>query len=58
VLIVGGRYGSIDDRGLGFTEKEYRPARDLKIPILGFLLRRNINSRRLRRHEWLLRHSV
>lgn len=30
VLIVGGRYGSLDEKGIGFTEKEYDYALSLK----------------------------
>ena len=37
VLIVGGRYGSTDADGIGYTEKEYDLAIDLKKPVLVFL---------------------
>ena len=37
VLIVGGRYGSVDTDGVSFTEKEYRLARSLKKPCLVFV---------------------
>ena len=36
VLIVGGRYGSLADDGLSFTEKEFRYAEEIKKPILVF----------------------
>jgi len=32
VLIVGGRYGSLDEEGLGYTEKEYKYAVSTKNP--------------------------
>lgn len=37
VLIIGGRYGSIGPDGLSYTEKEYRYAKERKIPILVML---------------------
>jgi hypothetical protein len=37
VIIIGGRYGSTDSAGIGFTEKEYDYAARAKIPILPFL---------------------
>jgi hypothetical protein len=37
VLIVGGRYGSIDADGVSFTEKEYRLAKKLRKPCLVFV---------------------
>jgi hypothetical protein len=37
VLIIGGRYGSLDEAGLGFTEKEYDYAASLKKPVIPFL---------------------
>ncbi|WP_158580033.1 DUF4062 domain-containing protein [Geodermatophilus marinus] len=37
VVIVGGRYGSLDDSGLSFTEKEFDYAVETKTPVLGFL---------------------
>src|SRR6267142_4586635 len=36
-LIIGGRYGSMDQRGLSYTEREYDYATKLDIPILPFL---------------------
>jgi len=38
ILIVGGRYGSIHESGISFTEFEYNYAMNKKIPILSFLL--------------------
>ena len=42
VLIIGNRYGSIIENGefagMSYTEKEYRYAKDMKIPILAFIL--------------------
>lgn len=37
LLIVGGRYGSLDDEGLGYTEKEYDYAVSLKKPVIPLL---------------------
>lgn len=37
VLIVGGRYGSVDDSGMSYTEKEYHYAVEKGKPILSFL---------------------
>jgi len=43
VIIIGGRYGSLDDTGLGYTEKEYDYAIQKKIPIIP-LLHKNPNN--------------
>jgi hypothetical protein len=37
VVIVGGRYGSVADEKISYTEMEYEYARERKIPILAFL---------------------
>lgn len=37
VLIIGARYGSTDDAGMSFTEKEYRYAVEKKKSVLGFI---------------------
>lgn len=37
ILIVGGRYGTISDDGISYTEKEFDYAIDNKIPVLAFL---------------------
>lgn len=37
VLIIGGRYGSISNDGVSYTEKEYRYAKKLGIPVLAFV---------------------
>jgi hypothetical protein len=37
VLIVGGRYGSLAEDGISYTEKEYRYARELNKPCLVFI---------------------
>ncbi|MAD42984.1 MAG: hypothetical protein CL623_11430 [Arcobacter sp.] len=37
VLILGGRYGSVGNDGMGYTEKEYRYALEIKKPIIAFL---------------------
>ena len=40
ILILGGKYGSLDTDGIGFTEKEYDYAVAQKIPIMSFLINR------------------
>jgi hypothetical protein len=37
VVILGGRYGSLADDNISFTEKEYEYAIERKIPVLAFL---------------------
>lgn len=37
ILIVGGRYGSISDDGISYTEKEYDYAVSKDIPVIAFL---------------------
>lgn len=37
ILIIGGRYGSTDANGIGYTEKEYDLATKLAIPVLALL---------------------
>lgn len=37
VLIVGGRYGSLDEEGIGYTEKEYDYAISTKKPVIPLL---------------------
>lgn len=37
VVVLGGRYGSTDETGVGFTEKEYEYAAALKIPVIPLL---------------------
>jgi hypothetical protein len=37
ILIVGGRYGSLDETGLGYTEKEYDYALATKKPVIPLL---------------------
>ena len=37
ILIVGGRYGSLDETGLGYTEKEYDYALAIKKPVIALL---------------------
>jgi hypothetical protein len=36
IVVIGGRYGSVDDAGVSFTEKEYRYAVEKGIPVIGF----------------------
>lgn len=37
LLIVGARYGSMDDNGVSYTEKEYDYAKEKGIPVMAFL---------------------
>ena len=37
ILIIGGRYGSLDDDGGGYTEKEYNYAQQKGIPVMAFV---------------------
>lgn len=37
ILIVGGRYGSLSEDGISYTEKEFDYAKDKGIPVLAFL---------------------
>lgn len=43
ILVIAGRYGSLADDGMSYTEKEYMYAVEKKIPILCFI-RRDIES--------------
>jgi Domain of unknown function (DUF4062) len=43
VLIIGGKYGSLDEAGLGYTEKEYDYAIESKKPVIP-LLHKNPDS--------------
>jgi hypothetical protein len=38
VVLVAHRYGSVDEKGLGYTEKEYDHATAQGVPTLGFVL--------------------
>ncbi len=37
IIVLGGRYGSIGPDGLGYTEMEYRYAKEIGKPIIGFV---------------------
>lgn len=37
VLIIGGRYGSLTNEGMSYTEKEYEYARSIGLPVLAFV---------------------
>jgi hypothetical protein len=39
IVIIGGRYGSVDEDGISFTEREYDLAQKLSKPTLAFLHR-------------------
>lgn len=41
VLVVGQRYGSLSEDGIGYTEKEYDYAKEKGVPILAFIKDRN-----------------
>lgn len=43
ILILAGRYGSEDDDGVGFTEKEYDYAISHGIPVMSFVVK-DINA--------------
>lgn len=43
VLVIGGRYGSMDDNGVSYTEKEFDYAVKIGIPILAYI-RTNIED--------------
>ena len=38
ILILAGRYGSLDNDGIGFTEKEYDYAKSINLPIMSFVV--------------------
>ena len=37
VLIIGGRYGSVDGEGVSYTQREYEYALEKEIPVLAFV---------------------
>ena len=37
IVIVGGRYGSLNESGISYTQMEYEYALSISIPIIGFL---------------------
>ena len=39
ILILAGRYGSVDSDGVGFTEKEYNYAIEKGIPVMSFVFK-------------------
>ncbi len=36
-MVLGGRYGSVTEEGISYTEKEYDYAVELGIPVMGFV---------------------
>ena len=50
VLILAGRYGSSDDDGIGYTEKEFNYAIEHGIPILAFVID-NIDNLPVKKYE-------
>lgn len=51
VVIIGHRYGSMDDEGVSYTEKEYDYAKEKKIPTLAFIRDRNALVREAERES-------
>lgn len=43
ILIVGGRYGSLNDQGISYTQMEYEYALSQDIPIIAFLHKNPLN---------------
>lgn len=37
IVVIAGRYGSVDSKGVSYTEKEYLYALEKQIPVIGFL---------------------
>lgn len=37
ILIIGGRYGSITEDGISYTEREFNYAKKIKMPVLAFV---------------------
>lgn len=37
IVVVGGRYGSVDEEGISYTEREYDYAVESGMPVLGFV---------------------
>jgi hypothetical protein len=37
VLIIGGRYGSLTEKGISYTEREYDYAVSQKVPVIGLI---------------------
>ncbi|KYQ85511.1 hypothetical protein AWW72_00955 [Acinetobacter sp. NRRL B-65365] len=42
VLIIGHRYGSLNNNGISYTEKEFNYAKSKKIPIISFIRERDV----------------
>lgn len=43
ILILGGKYGTLDSDGIGFTEKEFDYAKQCGIPVMSFVVK-DMNS--------------
>lgn len=39
ILILAGKYGSIDSDGIGYTEKEYDYAKSIGLPVMSFVIK-------------------
>jgi hypothetical protein len=49
VLLIGGRYGSLDEEGIGYTEKEYDYAVAKKKPVIPLLHKNPDNLPRVKK---------
>ena len=38
IVVIAHRYGSVDDTGLSYTEKEYNYAVEIGIPVIGLVI--------------------
>lgn len=45
VLILGHRYGSVGEDGIGYTEKEFNYAQELGIPIISFIRNEDVSTK-------------
>ncbi|EHU0328792.1 DUF4062 domain-containing protein [Vibrio vulnificus] len=51
ILILGGRYGSVSPKGMGYTEMEYQYALDTGKPIIAFLHKKPDNLEKKRTEQ-------
>lgn len=42
IVIIGHRYGALSDEGIGYTEREYRYAKEIGVPVLAFIRSRKV----------------
>lgn len=43
IIVIGGRYGSTDENGISYTEKEFDYAIEKKIPVFAFIVKNTDN---------------